>query len=42
MLLIIFVIMLMVASFEHSLAAAAHKIGLDKDVEFAAHLAQTT
>ena len=40
MLLIIFVIMLMVASFEHSLAAAAHKIGLDKDVEFAAHLAQ--
>ena len=36
MLLIIFVIMLMVASFEHSLAAAAHKIGLDKDVEFAA------
>ena len=39
MLLIIFVIMLMVASFEHSLAAAAHKIGLDKDVEFAAHLA---
>ena len=44
MLLIIFVTLLKIASFEHSLrgaAAAAHRIGLDlEDVEFAAHLAQ--